>query len=289
MENTMTKPLLAIIGVNFIWGLDFIVIEYMMQYVSPAIFTLSRLIIGTAVLLVLVFIKHKGLHIKKEDWPRVFISGGVGMALYFTVENLGTGMTSASFSSLIMATVPVFGMIGDRIFFGNKITGVKVACVIASIVGVYLLVSGEPMGMNLTGTAVMLVAALLWTFYITYVKPLYDKYDLTTLLAGLFVSGLIIEIPLALFTPDPMMNFNAVGIMVTIGSALLCIIIGEFGYVYAIGKLSVTMVSIFENVLPLTAVLFSLILFGTMLSGVQLVGGIVIMAAVTVMALKDKG
>ena len=109
MNNSMTKPLLAIIAVNFIWGLDFIVIEYMMEYVSPAIFTLSRLIIGTAVLLMFVFAKHKGLHIKKEDWPRVFISGAVGMAIYFTVENMGTGMTSASFNEPegeIMAVMP---------------------------------------------------------------------------------------------------------------------------------------------------------------------------------------
>jgi drug/metabolite transporter (DMT)-like permease len=287
MEKGSNKALLAIIAVNFIWGLDFIIIEYMMEFVSPTVFTLTRLIIGTVILMAIVMVKHKGLHIKKEDWPRMFISGGVGMALYFTVENLGTGMTSASFSSLIMATVPVFGMIGDRIFFGRKITFVKVACVIASIIGVYLLVSGEPMGIDLKGTGIMLIAALLWTFYITYVKPLYDKYDLLTLLTGLFVSGLIVEIPLAIFAPDPMMNFTPTGIVITVASAIVCIIIGEFGYVYAIGKLSITMVSIFENVLPLTAVLFSLILFGTMLSGVQLVGGIIIMGAVTVLALKD--
>jgi drug/metabolite transporter (DMT)-like permease len=287
MEKGSNKALLAIIAVNFIWGLDFIIIEYMMEFVSPTVFTLTRLIIGTVILMAIVMVKYKGLHIKKEDWPRVFISGGVGMALYFTVENLGTGMTSASFSSLIMATVPVFGMIGDRIFFGRKITFVKVACVIASIIGVYLLVSGEPMGIDLKGTGIMLIAALLWTFYITYVKPLYDKYDLLTLLTGLFVSGLIVEIPLAIFAPDPMMNFTPTGIVITVASAIVCIIIGEFGYVYAIGKLSITMVSIFENVLPLTAVLFSLILFGTMLSGVQLVGGIIIMGAVTVLALKD--
>lgn len=287
MEKGSNKALLAIIAVNFIWGLDFIIIEYMMEFVSPTVFTLTRLIIGTVILMSIVMVKHKGLHIRKEDWPRMFISGGVGMAIYFTVENLGTGMTSASFSSLIMATVPIFGMIGDRIFFGRKITFVKVACVLASIVGVYLLVSGEPMGVDLKGTGVMLVAALLWTFYITYVKPLYDKYDLLTLLTGLFVSGLIVEIPLAIFAPDPMMNFTPTGIVITVASAIVCIIIGEFGYVYAIGKLSITMVSIFENVLPLTAVLFSLVLFGTMLSGIQLVGGIIIMGAVTVLALKD--
>lgn len=287
--SSSRNALLAIIGVNFIWGLDFIAIEYMMEYVSASIFTLTRLLIGTAILLTLVLVKKGGLHIKREDWPRVFISGGVGMALYFTVENLGTGMTSASFSSLIMATVPVFGMIGDRIFFGRRITAVKVACVAASIIGVYLLVSGEPMGVNMAGFGVMLAAALLWTFYITYVKPLYDKYDLLTLLAGIFVSGTIVQIPIAIFTPDPMIEFTPTGILVTVATALICIIVGEFGYVYAIGKLSITMVSIFENVLPLTAVLFSLLIFGTMLSGIQLAGGLIIMASVTVLALKDHG
>jgi len=288
MGSSSKKALLAIIGVNFIWGLDFIAIEYMMEYVSPAIFTMTRLLIGTAILLTIVLVKKGGLRIKREDWPRVFISGAVGMALYFTVENLGTGLTSASFSSLIMATVPVFGMIGDRIFFGRNITVLKVGCVVASIVGVYLLVSGEPMGVNLKGTLVMLAAALLWTFYITYVKPLYDKYDLLTLLTGLFVAGTIVEVPLAIFIPDPMINFTPMGVVVTVATALICIIIGEFGYVYAIGKLSITMVSIFENVLPLTAVLFSLILFGTMLSGMQLIGGAIIMGAVTVLALKEE-
>lgn len=288
MGNSSKKALLAIIGVNFIWGLDFIAIEYMMEYVSPAIFTLTRLLIGTAILLTIVLIKKGGLHVKREDWPRLFISGAVGMALYFTVENLGTGLTSASFSALIMATVPVFGMIGDRIFFGNKITGLKVICVIASIVGVYLLVSGEPMGVSMAGFGFMLLAALCWTFFIAYVKPLYEKYDLLTILTGLFVSGLIVQVPLAIFAPDPMMNFTPVGIVVTVLTALICIILGEFGYVYAIGKLSVTMVSIFENVLPVTTVLFSLILFGTMLTGMQLIGAVVIMAAVTVLALKEE-
>ena len=35
-----TLPLLAIIAVNFLWGLDFIAIEYMMAYLSPAMFTI---------------------------------------------------------------------------------------------------------------------------------------------------------------------------------------------------------------------------------------------------------
>ena len=284
------KPVLAIITVNFLWGLDFIAIEYMMDYMSPAIFTLTRLAICAAVLVVMCFKFKGGINIKKEDRFRIAIAGAVGMALYFSIENLGTGLTSASFSSLIMATVPVFGMIGDRLLFGNRITPVKVVCIIASIAGVWLLVSGEPMGVNPVGLASMITAAMLWTFFIIYTKTLFDRYDLLTLLTGLFVAGLLAQIPIAIIsqavTHAPVV-ITPTCVLITVATALLCILVGEFAYVYAIGKLSPTTVSAFENVLPVTTVLFSFILFGKLLTGQQMIGAVVIMIAVTVITMAE--
>ena len=290
-NNTLLKPLLAIVGVNFIWGFDFIAIEYMMGFMSPAMFTFVRLVIGAVFLTIGTFLFRGGLHIRKEDMPRIFISGAIGMSVYFTIENLGTGLTSASFSSLIMATVPIFGMIGDRIFYGNKITPLKVVCILASILGVYLLVSGEPMGISAIGVLAMFAAAISWTIYIVVVKPLYDKYDLLTLLTGLFLSGLILQIPAVIITQavtHAPVTVTPMGIVVTLTTAIVCIIIGEFGYIYAVGKLSTTLVSAFENVLPVTAVIFSIFIFGKILTPMQIIGGVIILIAVTVIALLEK-
>ena len=200
-----------IIGVNFLWGIDFIAIEYMMHYMPPAVFTLCRLAIGAALLLIACFLFRGGFHIQRQDMLRIFIAGGTGMSLYFTIENLGTGLTSASFSALIMATVPIFGMIGDRLVYGNRITPLKVICILASIAGV----------------------------------------------------------------------------LVTIATAIVCIIIGQFGYVYAIGHLSPTVVSAFENVLPVTTVVLSIFIFGKLLTGLQIIGAVLIMLSVTVIAIKS--
>lgn len=290
MKSSTTKPLLIIIGVNILWGVDFIAIEYMMHFMSPAVFTLARLAIGAVILLAACFVFRKGLHINKQDRLQVFIAGGVGMALYFTIENLGTGLTSASFSSLIMATVPIFGMIGDRLVYGSRITAVKVLCALTSILGVYLLVLGEPLGINPLGLAAMFTAAVLWAFYIVYTKKLFDKYDLLTLLTGLFVSGLIVQIPLTVISQAAAhapLTLTPAGILITVATALVCIILGQFGYVYAIGHLSPTVVSAFENVLPVTAVVLSLVIFGKMLTGVQLLGAVLILLAVTVLAVKE--
>jgi len=291
MNHSNSKPLLAIIGVNFIWGFDFIAIEYMMGFMSPAMFTFIRLIIGAVLLTVCSFIFKGGLHIKREDMPRIFVSGAIGMSVYFTIENLGTGLTSASFSSLIMATVPIFGMIGDRIIYGNKITPLKVVCILASILGVYLLVSGEPMGLSVIGVLAMFAAAISWTIYIVVVKPLYDRYDLLTLLTGLFLSGLIVQIPAVIVTQavtHASLTLTPMGILVTLATAIVCIIIGEFGYIYAVGKLSTTLVAAFENVLPVTAVIFSIFIFGKILTATQIVGGLIILLSVTAIAFLER-
>ena len=291
MTKTSPKHLLIIIGVNFLWGIDFIAIEYMMQFMSPAVFTLCRLGIGAVCLLAACFLFRGGLHIQRQDMLHVLVAGEIGMSLYFTVENLGTGLTSASFSSLIMATVPIFGMIGDRIVYGSKITPLKVVCVAASILGVYLLVSGEPMGINMLGLAAMFAAAILWAAYIVYTKKLFDKYDLLTLLTGLFAAGVIVQIPLTVISQGlshTPITVTPMGIFVTIATAIVCIIIGQFGYVFAIGHLSPTVVSAFENVLPVTTVVLSIFIFGKMLTGVQVIGAVLIMVAVTVIAIKSK-
>ena len=291
MNHSNTKSLLAIIGVNFIWGFDFIAIEYMMMFMSPAMFTFVRLIIGAVLLTACSFIFRGGLRIKREDMSRIFLSGAIGMSAYFTIENLGTGLTSASFSSLIMATVPIFGMIGDRIIYGNKITPLKVVCILASILGVYLLVSGEPMGLSVVGVLAMFAAAISWTIYIVVVKPLYDKYDLLTLLTGLFLSGLIVQTPVVIvsqFVTHASLTVTPMGILVTLATAIVCIIIGEFGYIYAVGKLSTTLVAAFENVLPVTAVIFSIFIFGKVLTATQIIGGIIILLSVTAIAFLER-
>lgn len=287
--NASLRPLILLIGVNFLWGIDFIAIEYMMHYMSPAVFTLCRLAIGALLLLIACFLLRGGLRIQRQDMLKVFIAGAVGMSLYFTIENLGTGLTSASFSALIMATVPIFGMIGDRLVYGNRITPLKVICILASIAGVYLLVRGEPMGISPLGLAAMFAAAILWAFYIVYTKTLFDKYDLLTLLTGLFVSGVIVQIPLTVISQGishAPLTLIGTGILVTIATAIICIIVGQFGYVYAIGHLSPTVVSAFENVLPVTTVVLSIFIFGKLLTGLQIIGAILIMLAVTVIALK---
>lgn len=279
-------PLIVITCVIFIWGFDFIAIEYMLQYMSSGVFTLLRLLTGSAVLVTVCIIKNRGIHIKKNDMPRFFICGAAAMSLYFTLEGIGISLTSASFGSLILATVPVFGIIGDRIIYKRKITGLKVICIMISIIGVYLLVAGDLSGPKLKGLGFIIMAAIVWVFQIAYMKPLYEKYDLVTILTGVFISGAVFQLPIALLS-QPHFSITPSGIIILIVTTIICLIIGEAGYVYAIGNLSVTVASAFENLLPVVTIILAFIIYGTVLSPLQFTGAALIIGAVMCIALKD--
>lgn len=283
----MKKGIAAILAVNMIWGGEAVAIEYLMDYIPPLVYTLIKLAVSALVLIPMAFIKEKGIHIDKKDIPRVALCGIIGMCLYFNAENIGTELTSAAFATMIMSLVPVFGMIFDRIWFGGKITGLKVGCVAVSIGGVFLLIAGQPLGINMKGFVIMLFGALFWASYIALVKPLEEKYSLTTLLCGMISAGLITQLVITLFVrPD----FSGLTLNITAAVAalgLVAVVAAEFLYVFAIGKLTVTMTSLFENVFPVTSVVLSLIVFHTTLAPLQLLGAAIILISVTVLAIKE--
>lgn len=250
-----------------------------------------RMSFSSAVMIIITLVREKKIHYDKKDILRIFLCGSLGMSVYFTFESIGIEHTSGAFTSLVLALVPVFGMFADRIIYGSRIGPLKIIGIVGSIAGVALLVigSGDSVNANVTGIIFMLAAAVIWTFFIVGTKPLYEKYSLCSLLAGFFTSAAIISVPMLLI--DMPLKFSAQPkvMAVLLVTTLVCIVFGEMIYVAAIGHLSVTTVSLSENILPLVTVLFSWIIFGQMLSGLQLAGGLAIIVSVSIISKQEKG
>lgn len=288
-KSRNNKHLLSLFVITIViiaWGADFIGIEYMLQYMSSGVYTLLRLMLGSIILIIISSRKNKGFCIEKKDRIRIFICGALAMSLYYTIEGLGIRITSASFGSLILATVPIFGIIGDRIVYKKKITLLQIICITISIIGVYLLVAQDLTNSKIMGLILILTAAVIWTFQIVYIKPLYEKYSLLSILTGIFISGTIFQIPIAI-AADPYIKITPAGAAILVITTVICLVLGQAGYVYAVGNLSVTIVSAFENLLPVVTIIISFVLYGTTLSGLQIVGTILIIGSVMCIALKD--
>lgn len=299
-----TAGIAAITAVNFSWGLDYIFIEYATEYISPQLFSFIRIAVCAVVMLfVSAAVRRREAarrkaygqdtgsqmppRVRAKDMPRFLLTGAVGCSLYFTAESIGTDLTSAAFASLIMAFVPIIGMVFDRIFFQSSLTPLKIGCALVSIAGVYFIVCGSPFGINVKGTVMMFAAACLWAGYIALLKPLEERYSETQILTGIFTSGAVFFIPILAVMGPGKYDISPQFLAVIIISAIAFIIIGNYGYIFSIGRLSVSMVSMFENILPLTSVIFSVILLGRSLAPLQLAGGAIVIIATSILALKE--
>ncbi|NLY71406.1 MAG: DMT family transporter [Clostridiales bacterium] len=291
MKTSYYLGILAVIFANILWGLDFIAIDYMTAYLPTSAVTFFRLLFSTVFLFIVLLIKEKKFHIDKADWPRVFISGAIGVTIYTWFECLGIQRTSGSLASLILATVPIFGLLADRILYKNRITPVKAIGIIVSIIGVAMIVSGsggEGFSGSIMGVIFMLVAAISWTSYVVLVKPLNKKYSILTLTTALLVSGTIAAIPIYLINkPSEALTCPKTVWIILAVSAVVAFALGGFCYIFGVSRLSVTKVVIFENILPIVAIVASYILFKQMLTTIQLIGGAIVLIACTAVSLSS--
>lgn len=286
-KNSKIIPVIVMLAVFIVWSFDIVGIEYMMKYMDSGMYTLIRLLLGSIILFIACKIKNGGFRPAKKDLPRMFLCGAAAMSLYYTIEGFALEMISASMGSLILATIPIFGIIGDRLIFGHKITKLKIVCILISISGVYLLVAGDLSASKLIGLAMMIVCAILWTFQIIALKPLHEKYDLLTILTGTFISGFIMQLPLTLAT-GTYVEFTPDGVAILLFTTVFCLVVAQAGYVFTIKHLSVTIVSAFENMMPVFTIIISFFMYGTMLTAVQLIGAVLIISSVTVLVVKDQ-
>lgn len=312
MDNTLSKKnrlaIAAVAFTNALWGLDVVAIDHMLDYIAPSSLVFYRAFISFLFLIIVVFLIEKQFYIRKKDWPRVFLSGALGMCFYLWLEGMGIHRTSGPMAALLLATVPLMGLAADRILYRKKVTFIKLAGVVASVIGVAIVMAGAEDGGfsgSLAGAIFILAAAFVWTSYIVLVKPLNDKYSLLTLLTGIMLAAWISSTVFLFFdwlalrigtkeaglTSLPAYE-NLLSLPVGIWpilvlTSLICLVFGQFMYVYGVGKLSITKVAIFENILPLVTVITSFALYGHALTGIQIVGGLIIMAACTAVSIVD--
>ncbi len=290
-KNKNYSAVTAVVFTNILWAFDFIAIDYMTNFMSASTLTFLRLLMSSIIVVALVFIKEKKLYIKKRDWPRVFLCGAVGLSLYTWLEGMGIHRTSGALASLILAMVPVFGLAVDRLLYQRKMTTVKIMGVIGSMVGVVIVITGSREGgfsASFIGIALMIVAAVAWTAYIVLVKPLNEKYSLPTLLAGIMVSGTITSIPLFLSgDPKAVASLTPEVWAVLALTSVVCLIVGQFLYIFGVSRLTITNVAVFENILPIVTVIASGAIYGNALTVVQIIGGAVIMTACTAISVSE--
>jgi len=287
MDRNKITAVVFLVGSTIMFGLSFVSIKISMEVFPPLSMAFYRFLIACLILYPMLRKMSPGENLKKEHLPLMAFSGILGITIYFFFENNGVLRISSNDASIIIAIMPVAAAVGERIFLKKKLSPISLAAIIASILGIYIIIGGKLEGGSISGYLYMVGAIVSFSIFMIITKPLFRSYSgiAVTFYQSLF--GTLAFIPFLWLETVNWSQLNGNIIFHFLFLAIGCSAIANFMYIYALSNLSVATTAIFMNLIPVFTFIFSYFIFGDTLSLLQLFGAAVVIASVTVVTLQD--
>ncbi|BBB92635.1 MAG TPA: DMT family transporter [Methylomusa anaerophila] len=282
MYQSYVMGLVAIFCTAVVWGLSFISIKITVAVIPPMTLALLRFIIASAILVLVLKKVEPATRLAKRDVPFIALSGVLGVTIFYSFQNIGIKLTTASAASMIIASIPIFTIVGEFLVFKTKLSLIKICSVILSIVGVYLIVATpqQASSENLVGILFMLGATVSWVIYMLITRPLSEKYSQLAVVTHQVIFGTLALIPFSFFETWQWEAVNYPIILHLLYLGIICSALANYLYVYAMNILGVSNVSLFVNFIPVVSVIGGFTILQEPVSTMQMLGGAIILLSV---------
>lgn len=264
-----------------LWGMSYIWTDKLLELGIPVFyFVFVRILIAGIVLFLLNAAYGRIKRIQRQDMKKFMLLALFEPFIYFVCETYGVELTSPTISAMIIATIPIFSIAAGRIFFKERITGINIAGVVLSLMGIIMVImKGDIAGKDLVwGIILLLIAVIAEVGHASITKSLSGNYSSQIIVMYQFLIGSVYLLPLFLW--KGLDGFNAVVYFSgdvwypIICLAILCSSLAFSLWVSTIKTLGVAKSSIFSALIPVVTAIIAWVL-GTEMSTLQW-GGIAI-------------
>lgn len=192
----------AVWGTTFVWTKLLII-----NGLSPAqIFTLRFII---AYVLLTGFSlwrgRHKWLSDNWRDELTMMALGLTGGSMYFLTENESLRFTTATNTSLIVCSCPLFAMLIIALFYkSERFSRLQALGSLLALIGMAAVVLNGHFVLHLSplGDTLAFSACICWALYTLLMKPVMGRYPAMFITRKVFFYGILTILPYYFFVPD---------------------------------------------------------------------------------------
>jgi drug/metabolite transporter (DMT)-like permease len=270
----------------FLWGGSFVAIKVALGGFEPLLIIFLRTFIGFSVLFPSLLLAEGWTVPSRNELPVLILLGLIGVGIYQWLQAVGVRLTSASQSSWLTASAPVFMVLMGWFFLKEKIQGWQIIGLCLALGGGLLVVSGgvefRLNSTSLSGPIVVFASALVWAVYSVLGKHLVKDIHPLKLTFYSMLFGWVTLIPVMFFTdgcelPEQISieEWLAVAFL-GVGSTGLAYVF----YFFALKGAEITMVAVIQYLEPLITVLLASWLVAERMTYAGLMGGLLILLGV---------
>lgn len=294
------KAQLAVLIGNAIFGFSFLFSKLALQLTIPSVLIAVRF---TTAFLVLNLVVLAGRNINdKNGKPLISFSlKGKPVApmlkliifqpiIYFIAENYGIVYTSSAFAGIIIAVIPLVGIILDVVIMHSKITMKQVICALCSIAGVAITTIGaKDMTSSFKGIVFLLIAVLAGALFYVFSQQASAYYSALERTYVMFAAGSIVYAIVAAVQCFGAYNslilhaFTQPVFWLSILYLAVCSSVIAFLLLnYGSSTVSVSKATLFANFTTVISIFAGIIILKEPFTWPQLVGAVIILASVYV-------
>ncbi|MFN8258008.1 MAG: DMT family transporter [Bacteroidales bacterium] len=292
-KNKNLLPYLALFIAMLFWGFSFIWTKLLLREFKPLTIITLRLIISSFFLIIFGILSKKLMRIKLADLNSFLLLSFFQPFLYFVGETIGLSYVSATLSSVLIATIPLFSPFAAWLIFRNGIKIINIIGIVISITGVYLvfLSSNNHFNASFTGILLMALAVFSAVSYTVLVINIAKKYNVYTIITWQNSIGIILFIPF--FLIFEFKDFRSVTISFEMLKPLLALSIFASSlafmfYTFGIRELGIVKANSMSNLIPVFTALFSFLILDEKLLFVNVIGIVIVLLGLFLTQIEDK-
>lgn len=279
-------PLLAMAGVNIIWGVAFPVTKPALESIPPFTFALLRFIVAMLILIPLAG-RQAIAALRGPDRKTLAIMGLMGFCIAQLAQTVALTMSPASDISLISTSGPLWIALMASLWLGEKLTKRVIGGFALAIIGLLLIMwpsgsSEAALGPRIIGNIIFLVNGFTWAYYNVMGKRMMDRYSPLVATTAAGIVGTICLVPFAIgeLISGQTIVWSLAGIGGVLYTGLLVTVVGFLTLYWAYSRVRAAQVAITMYLQPLAGVLVSWAMLGEQLNQFFIVGAIMVFAAV---------
>ena len=194
-----------------IWGSTFVFTKILLlNGLSPAqIFTLRFIVAYILLLAFELMMRKHAFQLMSDSWKDELMMVALGVSggsLYFLTENAAMLFTTATNTSLIVCSCPLFAMILIALVYRHSVhfNRIQVVGSLLACLGMAVVVLNGHFVLHLSpvGDMLALAACLCWAVYSLLMKPATKRYATFFITRKVFFYGLLTILPYYLWVPD---------------------------------------------------------------------------------------
>lgn len=267
-----------------IWGSSFSLIKIAIVALSPAQLVFSRLVLGAAVLATLAVASGITLRMSTSVWGHITVAAIFGNVAPYLLLSYGERSTGANIAGVLVGGTPLLTLLLATVALrGEKATRRRLICFLIGFAGVAIVIAPWHDQLGSAGARIACFgAALSYAAGYVYVRKFLSSTGVAplTFATNQLVAAAVL---MAFIVPflgwrTPALSPKVIVSVVVLGA--LSTGLANILYFQLIENVGATIASAVDYLVPVFAVLFSVILIGERLSWNIIVGGLIVLLAV---------